>query len=99
MRKTINRTTTFNKRICNLTTEVRDILKILWKRGEIAPYEQFLLFSTIFSYLFLDCHVKTGTRISHRDMRLFEISKVEITRVECKSILLPVNMSKMLDEW
>ena len=30
-----NRTTTFHKRICNLTPEVRDILKILWKRGEI----------------------------------------------------------------
>ena len=25
--------------------------KILWKRGEIAPKEQFLLFSTIFSYI------------------------------------------------
>ena len=31
------RTTTFNKYICNLTLEVRDILKILCKRGEIAP--------------------------------------------------------------
>ena len=30
-------TTTFNKYICNLTLEVRDILKILWKRGEVAP--------------------------------------------------------------
>ena len=44
----INRTTTFNKCICNFAHEVRDILKILWKRGEIAPEEQFLLFSTIF---------------------------------------------------
>ena len=35
--KTKNRTTTFNKSICNLTPEVRDILKILWKRGEITP--------------------------------------------------------------
>ena len=34
----IIRTTTFNKYICNWTLEVRDILKILWKRGEIAPY-------------------------------------------------------------
>ena len=34
--KKIIRTTTFNKYICNLTLEVRDILKILWKRGEIA---------------------------------------------------------------
>ena len=33
----IIRTTTFNKYICNWTLEVRDILKILWKRGEIAP--------------------------------------------------------------
>ena len=33
----INQTTTFHKWICNLTPEVRDILKILWKRGEIAP--------------------------------------------------------------
>ena len=41
--------TTFNKLIGNWTFEVRDILKILWKRGEIAPKEQFLLFSTIFS--------------------------------------------------
>ena len=33
----INQTTTFHKCICNLTPEVRDVLKILWKRGEIAP--------------------------------------------------------------
>ena len=33
----IIRTTTFNKYICNWTLEVRGILKILWKRGEIAP--------------------------------------------------------------
>ena len=32
----IIRTTTFNKYICNWTLEVRNILKILWKRGEIA---------------------------------------------------------------
>ena len=37
LRKKINRTTTFNKFICNWTLEVRDISKILWKRGEIAP--------------------------------------------------------------
>ena len=33
----INPTTTFHKLICNLTPEVQDILKILWKREEIAP--------------------------------------------------------------
>ena len=32
----INLTTTFRKGICNLTPDVRHILKILWKRGEIA---------------------------------------------------------------
>ena len=31
--------------------KLRDISKILWKRGEIAPEEQFLLFSTIFFLL------------------------------------------------
>ena len=31
------RLTTFNNYMCNWTLEVRDILKILWKRGEIAP--------------------------------------------------------------
>ena len=44
----IIRTTTFNKFIYNCTLDVRDVSKILWKRGEIAPYEQYLLFSTIF---------------------------------------------------
>ena len=43
----------------------------------------FLLFSTIFCYLFLDFHVKTGTRISLRYKRLFEISEFEITMVDC----------------
>ena len=52
-----------------MTPEYRDILKILWKRGEIAPKEQFLLFSTIFCYLLLDFHVKTGTIFSLRDKR------------------------------
>ena len=88
VRKTINRTTTFNKWVCNLTPKVRNIYKIMWKRGEIAPYEQFLLFFTIFCYLFLDFHVKTGTRISLRYKRLFEISEVEITRVDCILLFL-----------
>ena len=33
----INRTTAFNKCIYNWTLEVGHMLKILWKRGEIAP--------------------------------------------------------------
>ena len=59
------------------------MLKILWKRGEIAHYEQFLLLSTIFCYLLLDFYIKTGTRFSLRDKRLLEITEFEITRVYC----------------
>ena len=62
------------------------MLKLLWKRGEIAPEEQFLLLSTIFCYLMLDFYVKTGIRYSLRDKRLFEITEVEITMVDCKWI-------------
>ena len=58
------------------------MLKILWKRGKIAPEEQFLLLSTIFYYLML-VSVKTGIRFSLRHKRLFEITEVEITRVDC----------------
>ena len=60
------------------------MLKILWKMGEIAPQEQFLPLSTLFYYLMLDFYVKTGIRFSIRDKRLFEITEVEITRVDCK---------------
>ena len=61
------------------------MLKILWKRGEIAPEEQFLLLSTIFYYLMFDFYVKTGIRFSLRDKRLFEKTEVERTRVDCMS--------------
>ena len=61
------------------------MLKILWKMGEIAPQEQFLPLSTIFYYLILEFYVKTGIRFSLRDKRLFEITEVEITRVDCIS--------------
>ena len=63
------------------------MLKILWKREEIAPEEQFLLLSTIFYYLMLDFCVKTRIRFSLRDKRLFEITEVEITRVDCILLL------------
>ena len=51
--------------------------------GEIAPQEQFLLFSTIFCNLLFDFCVKTRTRFSLQDKRLFEITEVEIMRVDC----------------
>ena len=59
------------------------MLKILWKRREIAPEEQFLLLSIIFCYLMLDFHDKTRIRFSLRDQRLFEVIEVEISRVYC----------------
>ena len=59
------------------------MLKILWKRGKIAPEEQFLPLSTVFYYLMLDFYVKTGIRFSVRDKGLFEITEVEIMRVDC----------------
>ena len=64
------------------------MLNILWKRGEIAE-EQFLLLFTIFYYLMLDFYVKTRIGFSLRDKQLFEITEVEITRVDCicKSVL------------
>ena len=71
------------------------MLKILWKRGEIAPQEQFLLLSTIFCYPMLDFYLKTRIRFSLQDKRLFETTEVEITRVDCiykKSISNSVNI-------
>ena len=62
------------------------MLKILCKRGEIAPEEQFLLLSTIYCYLMLDFYVKTSVRFSLRDKRLFEITEVEIT-MDCVLLL------------
>ena len=63
------------------------MLKIMWKRGEIAPEEQFLLQSTIFCYLMLDFCFETRVRFSLRDKRLFEITEVEIMRVDCTMLL------------
>ena len=88
IKEKINQTTTFHKLICNLIPEVRDLLKILWKRGELGA--KFLLFCTIFCCLLLDFHVKIGTRFSLQDKRLFEISEVEIMGVDCMSCLWSV---------
>ena len=71
------------------------MLRILWKRGEIAPYEQFLLLSTIF-YLMLDFYVKRRTRFSLRDKRLFEINEVEITRVKCTLLGISIFYTKYI---
>ena len=72
------------------------MLKIMWKRGEIAPEEQFLLLSTIFCYLMSDFYVETRIRFSLRDKRLFEITEVEITRVDCILLLTLIFVFKQL---
>ena len=43
---------------------------------------EFLPLSKVFYDLMLDFYVKTGIRFSLRDKRLFEITEVEITRVD-----------------
>ena len=86
MRKTINRT-------AHLTNEyVIWLLKleIYWKycgNEEKLLLRSNLSFFTIFCYLLLYVPVKAGTRFSLRDMRLFEMSEVEITRVDCLLVL------------
>ena len=53
--------------------------------GKGRNQEEFLFFSTIFCNLILNFCVKTRTRFSLRDKRLFEIIEVELTRVDCIS--------------
>ena len=72
------------------------MLEILCNRGEITPEEQFLVLSTIFCYLILDFYVKTRIRFSLRDKRLFEITEVEITKVDCTSLSSALCISKEL---
>ena len=62
-----------------LTPEVSDILKLLW--SNISS------FHNIFSLL-LDFYVQTGTSFSAQDKRVFEISEVEITMVDCTKMML-----------
>ena len=63
------------------------IENIVEKGRNCSPGAIFLLFSTIFCNQILDSCVKTRTRFSLRDNRLFEITEVEITRVDCMSLL------------
>ena len=49
----------------------------------MAPEEQFLLLSTLFYYQMLDFYAKTRIRFFLRVKWLFEITEVEITKVDC----------------
>ena len=57
------------------------MLKILWKRGEIAPEEQFssLIHNILLPDVTVDFYVKANFSFSLRDKRLFEIIEGEIT--------------------
>ena len=83
----INRTARFDKWICNLTSEVRDIMKILWN------------FPTMFCYLLLDFHFKTGTRFSLWDKRFFKKqSRVNESRLYFHIPYLPYNFDRHTSE-
>ena len=77
----IIRTIAFNKFIYNWTLEFRDISKILWKRGEIAPSGAI---SPLFHNIFTCCKIFMFSQ--GQDFH-FEISgysrSEEITRVNC----------------
>ena len=75
------------------------MLKMLWKRGEIAPEKQFLPLSTIFCYLMLDFYVKTRIGFSLRDKRLFKIIEVETTSVDCNLKTLHQSYKMDLEFW
>ena len=59
-----------------------------YKKKYCRKEEKFLLISTIFCYLLLDFHDKTGTRFLSGDKRLFKVSGVEIMKVDCNCIVL-----------
>ena len=80
------RTTKFHKWTCNLTPLIRNICWNIAENGKNCSWGAILPLSTIFYYLMLDFYVKTGIRFSLRDKRLFEITEVEIKRVDCISV-------------
>ena len=65
--------------------------KILWKRGEIAPKEQFLLFSTIFSIYF---QLQESNYIYICKMWLFDLFFHNSANLICRS----TNISKYFRE-
>ena len=85
--KTVRDIRTSTYQICSIEEKtifcILYIENIVLKMGEIAPQEQFFLFSTIFYNLILDFCVITRTGFFLRDKRLFEITEVEITTVDC----------------
>ena len=54
--------------------------------------------STIFCYLMLDFCLRIRIRFSLRDKRLFEITEVEIARVDCIKILQNFFTVEVIDD-
>ena len=88
--------TEFHKWTCNLTPLVRNTCwKYCGKGVKLLLRSNFLLLFTVFSQLMLDFYVKTRIRFCLRVKRLFEITEVEITRVDCICIAESVGKEKM----
>ena len=68
---------------CNLTPKLVIYWKYYGKEEKLLLRSNFSVFQQYFVCLLVDLCVKTGTRFSFRDKRIFEISEVEITRVGC----------------
>ena len=92
----MHRATEFHKWICYLTPEVRGTLEILWKRGEIAPLEQFLLFSTIFCYLLLEFYVKNRDHILTSRYAVIQDKRVRDN--ECRLYIRKFWLKKMFSQ-
>ena len=63
------------------------ILKYCGKEEKLLLGSNSSSLPQVLCYLLLDFYVKTWTRISFRDKRLFETSEAEITRVDCIVII------------
>ena len=74
----------FTNDYVNLLLLLEIYIENIVEKGRNCSQEPFLLFSTIFCNLILDFCIKTRTRFSLRDKRLFEITEVEITRADCR---------------
>ena len=72
---------------CNLTPKLEIYWKYCGKEEKLLLRSNFSSFPQYFYCLLVDLCIKTGTRFSLRDKRLFEISEFEITRVDCISFL------------
>ena len=70
--------------------------KILWKRGEIAPEEQFLLFSTIFSMYF---QLQESNYMLICEARLFNLFFSSILQIWYAEVWISLSILKSPLDW